>query len=1364
LRSGASGSRIVFNSVNITGTDVENGVALEVLGGNNYVVKNNIFANNGGGYAANISQNPSLKDWDFNSYFSSGPQFGLLNNTPYNQLADWGPALGGDANSKKLPPLYESTTELLPAQRQLNGSGVASQNIILDIDGEIRNQLAPDIGAQEFMVDFGITDLVNPSLDCYQTASENVTIALRQFGDIPFINLRLAYQLNNGQIYYDTIPGAITNDIHFTFNNTVDLSQEGTYLFKLWLIDNSDDNPNNDTLFVTRFRKPSPVVDFNFAPQCAKTAVPFTGLASISQGFIADYVWNFGDGTEGVGQNTNHIFDIAGTYDVNLKAFSNEGCFSEITKPVSLFASPEADFEVSDICSGGNVSITNQTQLFGGTGNLSYAWNFGDGTTGTGLSPAHVYANAGNYQILLTASNSNGCTDTTSRLLTVNQSPVITFNLSGTYPANTAPIVLAASPVGGEFSGIGVIGNTFYPILAGVGTFTITYTYENSVTGCSGSQSRTITIIPAQFPPVIISQPSSFAICEGRSELLFVGAQGQDLNFQWYKNNVAILGANSTSYNIVDADASVAGTYFVEIWNELDTIQSTAAQITFNGSSSAEQTVYFCTTAGFTLPNGEFINEPGTYTRTIPSILSCDSVVTTIAIAAPVIQVALQQTICNSQSYLFNGEELTIAGIYTDTLTSIGGCDSIVTLNLVVNEITFGVDNIVSCIPITWIDGNTYSNSTNSPTFTYSNSAGCDSVVTLNLTITPQPEQPATACYETATFNTATCSWDVTGTQPEQPATACYETATFNAATCSWDVSGIQPEQPATTCYETATFNAATCSWDVTGTQPEQPTTACYETATFNTATCSWDVTGTPAPAIVTNAAACGSYTWSANGETYSTSGQYSFNSNCQDYTLNLSINQASASSITATITQGETYSFDGQNLTTAGTYTATLQNTAGCDSVVTLTLTVNPAPPAGCFASSVVDFIQGYNSSGGPVETIRSNSAQAIGLPEPVVDGVVNFVSLGFGGSITLSFAGPIANGPGADIRIDEATWGASNTCNRYPETADVFASQDGINFVYLGRGCQDMSLDLGLLSWAQYVRIVDVSNIVAFSTGADGFDVNGVECLNGSATSTPDDGLVACSLQEIVSYTAGLRKNGTPVPVSRSNANNALGIAQNNNTINFVSLGFGGTLVAKFDYVVFNQPGNDLRITETSFGNPSCTNYPEKARISLSLDNISWVEIGELCTDGEIDMGAMPYAQFIKIQDASPLSSNRFGGSADGYDVDAVVQLNSGCAASASRTSDEDNINVSDESILVEAFPNPMGSETTVRFTHVDVASNASIELFDATGRLVTKYNLHVDQDDYSFVFSTENLAKGLYHLVVTTGSDIYNERLVK
>jgi hypothetical protein len=61
--------------------------------------------------------------------------------------------------------------------------------------------------------------------------------------------------------------------------------------------------------------------------------------------------------------------------------------------------------------------------------------------------------------------------------------------------------------------------------------------------------------------------------------------------------------------------------------------------------------------------------------------------------------------------------------------------------------------------------------------------------------------------------------WDVTGTQDPAPATACYETATFNDATCS-DVTGTQDPAPKPKCSETATFNDTTCTWDVTGTQP----------------------------------------------------------------------------------------------------------------------------------------------------------------------------------------------------------------------------------------------------------------------------------------------------------------------------------------------------------------------------------------------------------------------------------------------------------------------------------------------------------------------------------------------------------------
>ncbi|EMQ94819.1 hypothetical protein D778_00459 [Xanthomarina gelatinilytica] len=72
----------------------------------------------------------------------------------------------------------------------------------------------------------------------------------------------------------------------------------------------------------------------------------------------------------------------------------------------------------------------------------------------------------------------------------------------------------------------------------------------------------------------------------------------------------------------------------------------------------------------------------------------------------------------------------------------------------------------------------------------------------------------------------------------------CWETATFNGTTCSWDITGTQPAEPTTECWETATFNNTTCSWDITGTQDPMPTDLeCWETATFNNNTCAWVVT-----------------------------------------------------------------------------------------------------------------------------------------------------------------------------------------------------------------------------------------------------------------------------------------------------------------------------------------------------------------------------------------------------------------------------------------------------------------------------------------------------------------------------------------
>src|SRR5690554_5005273 len=75
--------------------------------------------------------------------------------------------------------------------------------------------------------------------------------------------------------------------------------------------------------------------------------------------------------------------------------------------------------------------------------------------------------------------------------------------------------------------------------------------------------------------------------------------------------------------------------------------------------------------------------------------------------------------------------------IITDTLfgAAANGCDSIVQLDLTVSEDVQTTDIIYSCDPYTWIDGNTYTTSNTTASVMLTNSAGCDSLVTLDLTI-----------------------------------------------------------------------------------------------------------------------------------------------------------------------------------------------------------------------------------------------------------------------------------------------------------------------------------------------------------------------------------------------------------------------------------------------------------------------------------------------------------------------------------------------------------------------------------------------------------------------------------------------------
>ncbi|RQO30968.1 hypothetical protein DBR32_09675 [Taibaiella sp. KBW10] len=96
-------------------------------------------------------------------------------------------------------------------------------------------------------------------------------------------------------------------------------------------------------------------------------------------------------------------------------------------------------------------------------------------------------------------------------------------------------------------------------------------------------------------------------------------------------------------------------------------------------------------------------------------------------------------SICEGNSYTFNGITYTtaISGV-KDTLPNANGCDSIITLNLNIKPKTYGIHTALICQGSSYtFNGNVYTISNNTAKDTLINSLGCDSIITLNLTVTP---------------------------------------------------------------------------------------------------------------------------------------------------------------------------------------------------------------------------------------------------------------------------------------------------------------------------------------------------------------------------------------------------------------------------------------------------------------------------------------------------------------------------------------------------------------------------------------------------------------------------------------------------
>ncbi len=210
----------------------------------------------------------------------------------------------------------------------------------------------------------------------------------------------------------------------------------GTYNVSLTIVDTM---AATNTIIKQIVVNPLPVALFSIDPlTCAMNDVQFHDLSTTPTGFITQWHWEFGDGntqTVNFPNDPDVIYQYAaiGTYTVSLTITNSDSCENTTTNDITITASPTAMFTHSEGCESNPFTFTDTSIENGGGIILQWNWDFGDPASGTDntstlQNPVHMFSAAGSYDVELMIMNSNGCTDTTTMTVTVEEDPEVEFS------------------------------------------------------------------------------------------------------------------------------------------------------------------------------------------------------------------------------------------------------------------------------------------------------------------------------------------------------------------------------------------------------------------------------------------------------------------------------------------------------------------------------------------------------------------------------------------------------------------------------------------------------------------------------------------------------------------------------------------------------------------------------------------------------------------------------------------------------------------------------------------------------------------------------------------------------------------------
>lgn len=214
----------------------------------------------------------------------------------------------------------------------------------------------------------------------------------------------------------------------------------GTYIGRLVL------NPNTDCgdtarIFVNIY--PDLEADFSYEyDTCVAGPVVFTDESYTGSCCLVDWNWQFGDGQNSDEQDPSHIYMDPGNIPVTLTVTDTNQCVESITKTIEYFPVPALIVIAPSSfigCAPAEIFFNNLSFPIDTTYDIF--WEFGDGGTGTDISPTYTYESVGIYTVSVDITSPIGCkTDTVFEdLIEILPAPTAGFSYSPNMPSNLDP-------------------------------------------------------------------------------------------------------------------------------------------------------------------------------------------------------------------------------------------------------------------------------------------------------------------------------------------------------------------------------------------------------------------------------------------------------------------------------------------------------------------------------------------------------------------------------------------------------------------------------------------------------------------------------------------------------------------------------------------------------------------------------------------------------------------------------------------------------------------------------------------------------------------------------------------------------------